>query len=69
MNKGSTFEEDVSPREDICVIKHGFEIPNDIDCYENFKVKMKRNEQEFREIFLSNKQDGIPDERLTDFYG
>lgn len=52
MNRGSTFEKNVAPRDDISVTKHGLKIPTNTADYEDFKLKMKADEQEFRDIFL-----------------
>lgn len=48
MNKGSTYEENVEPRNDICVTKHGLKIPNHADNYIDFVAIMNTNENEFR---------------------
>ena len=50
--KGSTYEANVMPREDICVIKHGLKIPIDAKNYESFVAKMKLSESEFRQVFI-----------------
>ena len=50
MNKGSTYEENVEPRDDVCVTKHGLKIPNHADHYEGFVAMMKAYEQEFRKV-------------------
>lgn len=52
MNKGSTYEENVEPRDDVCVIKHGLKIPINTECYENFVSKMQTYEMEFRKEFI-----------------
>ena len=52
LNKGSTYEANVMPREDICVIKHGLKIPIDAKNYESFVAKMKLSESEFRQVFI-----------------
>lgn len=49
LNKGSSYES-VSPREDICLIKHGFRIPRDASTYAEFSEKMQAAEQEFIEV-------------------
>ncbi len=36
LNRGSTYEKNVEAREDICLIKHGFQIPTEIDVYSAF---------------------------------
>ncbi len=50
MNRGSSYEMDVEPREDISVTKHGLKIPNDADNYDGFVAKMKQQEKEFRAV-------------------
>lgn len=45
LNKGSTFENNVAPREDICVVKYGLQIPRKVDCYEGFMAEIKKQEQ------------------------
>ena len=47
MNKGSTYESNVTQRDDICVIKHGLKIPVDVFDYDEFKTRMSDCEQEF----------------------
>ena len=47
MNKGSTYESNVTQRDDICVIKHGLKIPVDAFDYDEFKTRMSDCEQEF----------------------
>ncbi len=52
LNKGSTYEKNVMPRDDICVTKHGLKIPVDAGSYKAFKLRMKENECEFRRAFV-----------------
>lgn len=52
MNRGSTYEDDVVPRDDISVIKCGLRIPNTATHYKDFLAKMKRNEEVFMNRFL-----------------
>lgn len=47
MNRGSTYESNVEPREDICLTKHGLKIPVDVNSYDEFVLKMKTEEREF----------------------
>ncbi len=47
MNRGSTYESNVTPRDDICITKHGLKIPLDVTDYADFIARMKTNEQEF----------------------
>ena len=51
MNRGSTYEDNVLPRDDISVIKHGLKIPDDAECYESFVERVKTREQEFVKTF------------------
>ena len=51
MNKGSTYEKNVSPRNDICLTKHGLKIPVNADNYEVFVAQMKDSEKEFQRVF------------------
>ena len=51
MNKGSTYEEDVTPRDDVSITKHGLQIPADAENYESFVMRMKNSECEFMETF------------------
>lgn len=54
LNKGSTFEDNVSPRDDIRVIKLGLIIPKEADNYEKFVEKMNISEEKFcEELFKS----------------
>lgn len=52
LNKGSTYEANVVPRDDICIIKHGLKIPIDAENYESFASKMQVSESEFRQVFI-----------------
>lgn len=52
MNSGTTYEDDVVPRNDVCVIKHGLKIPIEADSYESFVSKMRINEYEFCQMFV-----------------
>ncbi|KAF5069645.1 McrBC 5-methylcytosine restriction system component [anaerobic digester metagenome] len=51
MNRGSTYEANVMPREDISIIKHGLKIPMDVSDYAGFVTRMKTHEQEFKKVF------------------
>ena len=53
MNRGSTYEKNVMPRDDISVLKHGLKIPMDAQNYLEFKAKMKVQEQEFTSVFYA----------------
>ena len=54
MNRGSTYEKNVMPRDDISVTKHGLKIPMDAQNYADFIMRMKMSEQEFAGEFLSD---------------
>jgi 5-methylcytosine-specific restriction endonuclease McrBC regulatory subunit McrC len=54
MNRGSTYESNVVPRDDISITKHGLKIPVDVSCYAEFATKMKTHEQEFKSVFRSS---------------
>ena len=53
MNKGSTYENNVAARDDICVTKHGLKIPSQAENYEMFVSQMKDSEDAFRNIFIT----------------
>lgn len=53
MNRGTTYEADVLPRDDISVIKHGLKIPVDAPDYAGFVMRMKVCEQEFKAVFVN----------------
>ena len=54
MNRGSTYEANVSPRNDITIIKHGLKIPVDAPDYSSFVTRMEVYEHEFRCVFSTN---------------
>lgn len=54
MNRGSTYEKNVMPRDDISVLKHGLKIPMDAQNYADFIMRIKLSEQEFAGEFLSD---------------
>lgn len=47
LNQGSTYENNVVSREDVRVVKCGLKIPADVNSYEEFVEKIKKNEVEF----------------------
>lgn len=51
LNKGSSYEDNVSARDDICLIKHGLRIPQDAVSYSEFETQIKDSELEFTEVF------------------
>lgn len=55
MNKGSTYEKNVTPRDDVCVTKHGLKIPVDVEDYETFVMQMMVSENVFRQVFDAGK--------------
>ena len=54
LNRGSTYENNVAPRDDISVTKHGLKIPIDVADYNEFAAKMKVCEQEFKQVFTTD---------------
>ncbi len=51
MNKGSTYEENVTARNDVSITKHGLKIPVDAQNYDAFVQQMKANENAFCQAF------------------
>ena len=51
MNKGSTYEENVMPRDDVSITKHVLKIAADAENYESFVLRMKASECGFKETF------------------
>ena len=51
LNKGSTYEKNVSPRNDVCVTKHGLKIPVDATSYVDFVNLMKESERNFISVW------------------
>ena len=51
MNKGSTYEANVTPRDDISLTKHGLKIPASAKSYDDFTDQMKISEKEFISVF------------------
>ena len=54
MNKGSTYEANVTPRDDVCLTKHGLKIPVAAENYEDFVSQMKASEDAFRQVFIAS---------------
>ena len=52
LNRGSTYEKNVMPRDDISVTKHGLKIPVDAQNYDEFSARMKTCEQEFKSALI-----------------
>lgn len=62
LNKGSTYEKNVEPREEVTITKHGLKIPQTADNYEAFCAMMRASEEEFVSPFLFNHcQTNTPD--------
>ena len=55
LNKGSTYEKNVEPRDDIRVIKHGLKIPTNAADYKTFVTQMAENEKTFQSAFTGIK--------------
>lgn len=55
LNKGSTYESNVTSRDDICLIKHGLRIPVDAIGYKDFVSKIQKSEEEFLRVFSFGK--------------
>lgn len=53
LNRGSTYEKNVTPRNDISVTKHGLNIPTDTSHYDNFVNRMKTYEEKFRNELIA----------------
>ncbi len=53
LNRGSTYEANVMPRDDISITKHGLKIPADASDYAGFVMRIKTYEQEFKQTFVS----------------
>ena len=51
MNCGSTYEKNVTPRNDISVTKHGLKIPKDTRSYSEFVARIQAEEQNFISVF------------------
>lgn len=47
VNKGSSYENNVSAREEVCLTKHGLKIPNATERYNDFVSKIKECEEVF----------------------
>lgn len=54
LNSGTTYEENVAPRDDIFVMKHGLLIPDNASDYADFREKMKQNEDKFVTALLES---------------
>ena len=47
LNQGSSFEDNVLARDDVCIIKHGLKIPQNVCGYSEFEAQIKGSEQVF----------------------
>ena len=52
MNSGSTYENNVKARENVCIIKHGLNIPTCASCYNHFSLEMQKSEMQFKNEIL-----------------
>ena len=52
MNKGSTYEGNVRPRDDVSITKYGLKVPIGAENYESFVARMKTSESEFKKALL-----------------
>lgn len=59
LNSGTSYENNVKKRDDICLTKHGLHIPKDATSYDEFVGLIKISESEFLSVFseISNRQD------------
>lgn len=55
LNRGSTYESNVTKREDVSVTKLGLKIPRGAACYHDFEEKMRLAEKEFKREFAGLK--------------
>ena len=53
LNMGTTYENNVKPRDNICLQKHGLKIPNAVNSYKEFKDAMKDAEEKFKTTLLN----------------
>ena len=54
MNRGMTYEKNVTPRDDIFIVKCGLQIPENVKDYTDFVEKMKQNEDAFKKKIFKN---------------
>lgn len=50
LNSGSSFEDNVLPRNDVCLVKHGLQIPQDVSGYSEFVEQIEDSEIEFAKV-------------------
>jgi 5-methylcytosine-specific restriction endonuclease McrBC regulatory subunit McrC len=65
MNRGSTYEGNVHPRNDISVIKHGLKIPSNAKCYDDFVANIKESEKEFIALMITGVCENLSVNRKT----
>ncbi len=53
LNEGSTYEKNVRARTDVRVVKHGLQIPTDVNTYEDFLAEIHISEQRFKRTLMS----------------
>lgn len=51
LNRGLTYEDNVTPREDISVTKYGLKIPTNAEDYGEFSARLQAQEQELIKVF------------------
>lgn len=51
LNQGSSYENNVKPRTDIQLIKHGLKVPQRVENYKKFVEEIQNSEKSFIEIF------------------
>ena len=56
LNKGSTYENNVSARDDVNIIKLGFKIPNKPADYDDFKMQINESELVLQNFITSQIQ-------------
>ena len=54
MNRGSTYEQNVGPRDDISITQYGLKIPVDAPDYASFVAQMKWRERKFVRVFIAD---------------
>ena len=59
LNRGSAYENNVCPRDDIMIFKCGLTIPDDAADYEDFKVKIKISEKNSKDRILAIKENEV----------
>lgn len=54
LNSGTSYENKVEIRDDVCVVKHGLRIPANVKDYSDFIMEMENSEQEFLKSFVND---------------